>query len=195
MARKQGNEPAARPSRGPGRVLAAVRGRLPRAVGWLGGLASAVGWRLWAVARGEAAERLGRLAAITVTLAVLVAVLYEHGDVPTAAARPAAADPRVAAAPATPGRAEARPGRRAAPGGDRGATGERPVRRAAKPAQVAAAWYAARHRLPARRVRPLQQDRLSARRVRVLVLADAGNGHLRTALVEVRLGPSGWEVR
>jgi hypothetical protein len=44
-------------------------------------------------------------------------------------------------------------------------------------------------------VRPLQQDRLSARRVRVLVLADAGNGHLRTALVEVRLGPSGWEVR
>jgi hypothetical protein len=31
--------------------------------------------------------------------------------------------------------------------------------------------------------------------VRVLVLADAGNGHLRTALVEVRLGPSGWEVR
>ena len=69
------------------------------------------------------------------------------------------------------------------------------VKRPAKPAEVAAAWYAARHKLPRNRVRPLQQDRVSARQVRVLVLAEAGNGKLRTALVRVRLGPGGWEVR
>ena len=44
-------------------------------------------------------------------------------------------------------------------------------------------------------MRPLQQDRLSARQVRVLVLAEAAPGRLRTALVRVRLGPSGREVR
>ena len=84
-------------------------------------------------------------------------------------------------------------GGRAAPG----AAGERPVKvkRSAKPAEVAAAWYAARHKLPRSRVRPLQQDRLSASQVRVLVLAEAGNGKLRTALVRVRLGPGGWEVQ
>ncbi|HET6751356.1 MAG TPA: hypothetical protein VFL71_19055, partial [Actinomycetes bacterium] len=60
---------------------------------------------------------------------------------------------------------------------------------------VAAAWYAARHGLPRNRVRALQQDRLSARRVRVLVLADAGKDRLRTGLVQLRLGPDGWEVR
>jgi hypothetical protein len=71
----------------------------------------------------------------------------------------------------------------------------RPVKRSATPAEVAAAWYAARHKLPRGRVRPLQQDRLSASQVRVLVLAEAGHGRLRTALVRVRLGAGGWEVR
>jgi hypothetical protein len=68
------------------------------------------------------------------------------------------------------------------------------VQRSAKPAEVAAAWYAARHNLPRSRVRPLQQDRIAAGQVRVLVLAEASHGRLRTALVRVRRGPSGWEV-
>jgi len=49
--------------------------------------------------------------------------------------------------------------------------------------------------VPRARVKPLQQDRLSAREVRVLVLADHGRGRLRTALVRLRLGPDGWSVR
>ena len=50
-------------------------------------------------------------------------------------------------------------------------------------------------RLRPEQVRPLQLQRLGAGRVRVLVLADAGKDRLRTGLVHVRLGPSGWEVR
>jgi hypothetical protein len=64
-----------------------------------------------------------------------------------------------------------------------------------RPGAVAADWYAARHGVARARVKPLQQDRLSAREVRVLVLADHGRGRLRTALVRVRLGPDGWRVR
>jgi hypothetical protein len=178
-----------------GRLGAASAGRRTLAAGRRA--AAAAGRRGLAVARGETARRLGRLAALTLALAVLVVVLYEHGDVPSAAARPAAGDPRAATAPQGPGRAATRP--RAAPrppaaADGRAGAGERTVR-PAKPAEVAAAWYAARHGLPRNRVRALQQDRLSARRARVLVLADAGKGRLRTALVHVRLGPSGWEVR
>jgi hypothetical protein len=64
-----------------------------------------------------------------------------------------------------------------------------------RPAAVAAAWYAARNGVPRARVKPLQQDRLSATEVRVLVLADHGHGRLRTALVRLRHGPDGWRVR
>jgi hypothetical protein len=191
------------------------RGEIPARLAALGGrlitAAAAAGRRALVAARGETAGRLGRLAALTVALAVLVVVLYDHGDVPRAAARgspgraraPAAGDPGPAGAAAGPEasgrdatRADAgRPRAAAPPGrGDPGA-GVRPVKRPATPAEVAAAWYAARQRLPRNRVRPLQQDRLSARLIRVLVLAEAGNGRLRTALVRVRLGPSGWEVR
>jgi hypothetical protein len=206
-----------------------IPARLARLRGRLGAAAAAAGRRALVAAHGETARRLGRLAALTVALAVLVVVLYDHGDVPSAAARGQAAGPAgppAAADSAAPGRAgpaaadSAAPGRRGPgdsgsasgqtrPGGGRGdaaaaggraasgAAGERPVKvkRPAKPAEVAAAWYAARHKLPRSRVRPLQQDRLSASQVRVLVLAEAANGRLRTALVRVRLGPGGWEVR
>jgi hypothetical protein len=220
---------ATRPGRG---IRARLRGRLGGAVGVAravaaavgagAGAATAAGRRALVAARGETARRLGRLAALTVVLAALVMVLYDHGDVPTAAARgaaglavgPAAAPGGPAAASggtaagrkasgesARPAGAQARPaagradagaaGRQAAPG----AAGERPVKRSAKPAEVAAAWYAARHNLPRSRVRPLQQDRIAAGQVRVLVLAEASGGRLRTALVRVQRGPSGWEVR
>src|SRR4029453_15919452 len=45
-----------------------------------------------------------------------------------------------------------------------------------RPAAVAADWYAARHGVARARVKPLQQDRLSAREGRVLVLAAPGRG-------------------
>jgi len=189
-----------------------IPARLARLRGRLGAAASAAGRRVLVAARGETARRLGRLATLTVALAVLVVVLYDHGDVPTASASsapggargPAAGQPGPATAPAgpeAPGRTRTRPDagrpRAAAPAGraKAGAAGELRVKRPAKPAEVAAAWYADRHKLPRSRVRPLQQDRLSARQVRVLVLAEAAHGRLRTALVRVRLGPSGWEVR
>ena len=64
-----------------------------------------------------------------------------------------------------------------------------------RPAAVAAAWYAARHGVPRAKVKPLQQDRLSAKEVRVLVLADHGHGRLRTELVRLRHGADGWSAR
>jgi hypothetical protein len=219
------------------RSRAGIQARLVRLRGRLGAAAEAAGRRALVTARGETAQRLGRLAALTLALAVLVVVLYDHGDVPTAGGRGAAAAAGDQAGPAAPagagsaaapgGAGQAAPGRegpaagRAGPGdggsgadptrpgagqgeaataGGRaaGTAGERPpakVKRPAKPAEVATAWYAARHKLPRSRVRPLQQDRVSARQVRVLVLAEGANGRLRTALVRVRLGPGGWEVR
>jgi hypothetical protein len=201
-----------------GAAAGAARAAAVAAAGAGVGAAAAAGRRTLAAARGETARRLGRLAALTVVLAVLVMVLYDHADVPTAAARAAtglaAGQARPAAAPGGPaagqkaaGDAGPPAGAQARPGGGRadaaaaggraapGAVGERPVNRSAKPAEVAAAWYAARHHLPRNRVRPLQQDRIAAGQVRVLVLAEASGGRLRTALVRVTRGPSGWEVR
>jgi hypothetical protein len=223
--------------------MAGARGEIParlaRLRGRLEAAAAAAGRRALVAARGETARRLGRLATLALALAVLVVVLYDHGDVPSAAARGAAGgaggQAAAQAGSAAPGGVGSEASGREAPGaagpGDRGSAadparpgggreegaasgsrgdaatsgsrdagtaGERPpakVKRPAKPAEVAAAWYAARHRLPRSRVRPLQQDRVSARQVRVLVLAEAANGKLRTALVRVRLGPGGWEVR
>jgi hypothetical protein len=176
-------------------------------------LARAAGrWALaaarWAVAaaRSETGRRLARAVTLTVALAVLITTLYDRGEAPRAAARPAVAAPApgtpgrsATQAPATPGRAGARSRAAAARqdpgevGGLRGRT--RPATVGERPAAVAAAWYAARQGVPATKVQALQQDRLSAREVRVLVLADHGHGRLRTALVRVRRGPTGWSVR
>jgi hypothetical protein len=150
------------------------------------------GGRVLAAATGEAGQRLARAVGLTVALAVLVTTLYDRAEAPTAAAQPALRAAGGAGA-AAPGRAAA--GRKAPDGhgGLRGRDRVAPV--GERPAAVAAAWYAARHGLPAARVKPLQQDRRSAREVRVLVLADLGGGRLRTALVRLRLGPDGWSVR
>ena len=153
------------------------------------------GRRALAAATGEAGRRLARAVALTVVLAVLVAALYDRGEVPVAAAQPAVTGP----AGATNGPADrARGGtaRRADPGSLGGLRGrDRPAPVGERPAVVAAAWYAARQGVPRAKVKPLQQDRLSPREVRVLVLADHGRGRLRTALVRVRLGRDGWSVR
>jgi hypothetical protein len=155
-------------------AAAAVAGRLGRA-------ATAGARAALAAVRSETGRRLGRAAALVLVLAALVVGLYDHADVPTASARPAVGDSVAGGGRARADEAGERPGRRA-------------VRPSGRPAEVAVAWYAASQRLPRARVRALQQDRLSAREVRVLVLADAGRGRLRTALVRVRLGADGWRV-
>ncbi|HEY6706357.1 MAG TPA: hypothetical protein VJB61_02040 [Actinomycetota bacterium] len=145
-----------------------------------------------AAATGETGRRVARAVGLTVVLAVLVSTLYDHGEAPRAAAAPAVVTP-AAGAGAGPGLQKVRRKALVQPGGLRGrdratAVGERP-------AAVAADWYAARYGVARARVKPLQQDRLSAREVRVLVMADHGRGRLQTALVRVRKGPDGWRVR
>jgi hypothetical protein len=164
------------------------------ALAGLAALAGALGRRALATATGETGQRLARAVALTVALAVLVGALYDRGEAPSAAAQPALG------APAGPGPVDGAgaggrgaAGRRADPGGLRGRARPSPV--GERPAAVAAAWYATRNGVPRAKVKPLQQDRLSAREVRVLVLADLGHGRLRTALVRVRRGPDGWSVR
>jgi hypothetical protein len=157
-------------------------------------LARAAGRWALAAARSETGRRLARAAALTVALAVVISTLYDRGEAPRAAARPALAAP--AAGPAAGAAARAGPAHRKAPGEVGGLRGRaRAPRVGERPAAAAAAWYAARQGVPAAKVQALQQDRLSAREVRVLVLADLGHGRLRTALVRVRLGPAGWSVR
>jgi hypothetical protein len=149
-----------------------------------------------AALRGELARRLYRLAVVAVALGVAVVLLYQHDESPSALARTVQA---ASAAPSTPATRPSPPTTGATAATP--ATPERPARsaarpaRPAKPAEVAAAWYAARQHLGARQVRPLQQDKLSNREVRVLVLADRGNGRLDTALVTVRRDAQGrWSV-
>lgn len=149
-------------------------------------------------ARADLARRLSRLAVVAVVLAATVVLLYEHGDTVALerAAQPAAAAVATAGHPSPParegtGRARG-PGRAAAPARDEAA---RPGR-SGSPAAVAAAWYARQEGLEASLVRSLQQDRVSGRQVRVLVLADRGHGRIDTALVTVRRDAAGrWAVR
>jgi hypothetical protein len=158
----------------------------------LAALLRAGGGRVLAAATGEAGRRVARAVALTVVLAVLVAALYDRGEVPVAAAQPAMAPAGASNGPA----ARSGAARRGDPGSLGGLRGrERPAPVGERPAAVAAAWYAARQGVSRAKVKPLQQDRLSAREVRVLVLADHGRGRLRTALVRVRLGRDGWRVR
>ena len=170
-------------------------GRVQAAWASLAAVLHDAGRRALVASTGETGRRLAGAVALTVVLAVLVGTLYDRGEVPVAAAQPAVgADGGTPARPAAPARSGTAPrGDPASLGGLRGR--ERPSPVGERPAAVAAAWYAARQGVPRARVKPLQQDRLSAREVRVLVLADHGRGRLRTALVRVRLGRDGWRVR
>jgi hypothetical protein len=160
-------------------------------------LLRAAGERVLTAATGQTGRRAARAVGLTLALVVLVVALYDRGEVPSAAAEPSLRTPapgatnRAAGQPARAGNARRRDP--ADLGGLRGR--ERPARVGERPAAVAAAWYAAHHGVPRAKVKPLQQDRLSAREVRVLVLADHGRGRLRTELVRVRLGSAGWSVR
>jgi hypothetical protein len=156
-------------------------------------LAGAVGRRVLAAASGETGRRLARAATLTVLLAVLVTALYDRGEVPTAAAQQAVRPSAGNQGGSATARGTAPRKDPAEVGGLRGRSRVAPV--GERPAAVAAAWYASRNGVPRARVKPLQQDRLSATEVRVLVLADHGHGRLRTALVRLRHGSDGWRVR
>ena len=197
--RGAGSTPGPRPASRPGPPPDSGTFHFSNRTNWtllrMAAVLGAGGRRVLAAATGEAGRRVARAVAVTVVLAVLVAALYDRGEVPVAAARP----PGPAPAGPTNGpaaRAGAGTARRADPGRLGGLRGrDRPAPVGERPAAVAAAWYAARQGVPRAKVKPLQQDRLSAREVRVLVLADHGRGRLRTALVRVRLGRDGWRVR
>jgi hypothetical protein len=169
--------------------------RTNRALLRVAAMLRAGGRRVLAAATGEAGRRVARAVVLTVVLAVLVAGLYDRGEMPVAAAQPGVAVPGGATnGPAD--RARGGTARRRDPGSLGGLRGrDRPAPVGERPAAVAAAWYAARQGVARAKVKPLQQDRLSAREVRVLVLADHGRGRLKTALVRVRLGRDGWSVR
>jgi hypothetical protein len=167
----------------------AGRARWSAALAWTAANALTIGRRVLAAATGDTGRRLARAAALTVVLAVVVTALYDRGEVPTAAAQPALESP-AGGNPAGPAARRKDP---AEPGGLRGRDRVAPV--GERPAAVAAAWYAARHGVPRAKVKPLQQDRLSAKEVRVLVLADHGHGRLRTELVRLRHGADGWSAR
>jgi len=70
-----------------------------------------------------------------------------------------------------------------------------PARKATAPgpADVAAAWWAARQKVAIDKVRSLQQRRVSATETQVLVVAEV-SGSMPSRYVTVRKGPSGWRV-
>jgi hypothetical protein len=155
-------------------VVVAPGGEGARAAAWL----LALPMRL-------AASPLGRrlLAAVVLGVVVVATVgyLYDSAD-PVGAAgsfRPAGLAVEGQATPAA-GRQNAAAPARPAP--------------AAGPAEVAAAWFAARQHLAVDKVRPLQQRRLSATETQVLVIAEAAGSRMPSQYVTVRKGPSGWKV-
>lgn len=177
------------------KALRAARQRVLVVLAWATAATLALGRRVLAAITGEVGRRLAQAVGLTVVLAVVVTALYDRGEVPTAAAQQAVQAPSGGSqgGSAARGGASARRKDPATLGGLRGR--DRVARAGEKPAAVAAAWYAARHGVPRAKVKPLQQDRLSAKEVRVLVLADHGHGRLRTALVRLRHGADGWSVR
>jgi len=130
-----------------------------------------------------AATPVGRRLLVATVLAVVlvasVGYLYDSADRPMVAGtfRAAGLGTQAAARPA---------GRQ---------TAAAPVRakRPATAAQAAAAWWAARQDVAVDKVRALQQRRISAKEVEVLVVAEDGS-KLPSRYVTVRKGPAGWKV-
>jgi hypothetical protein len=133
-----------------------------------------------------AATPIGRRLLVAAVLAVVavaaVGYLYDSADQPAAAAAGWSAGGLAAGARAGTGDA----GRQLAAA---------PVRakRAATPAEAAAAWWAARQRVAVAKVQSLQQRKVSASEVQILVVAEAGS-RMPSRYVTVRKGPSGWKV-
>jgi hypothetical protein len=160
-----------------------LRGSRPAVVVAPGGEGVRLAALVLALPMRLAASPLGRrLLAAAVLAAVLVAAvgfLYDHADQPAAASLGPAAATRAARADAGQRRTTAPPVR---------------TRRAAAPAEAAAAWFAARQRVGLDKVRALQQRRVSPSETQVLVVADAGGARMPSQYVTVRKGGGGWRV-
>jgi hypothetical protein len=156
-------------------VVVAPGGEGARAAAWL------LSWPM-----RVAATPIGRrlLAAVVLAVVAVAAVgyLYNSADQP----REAVAFRPAGLAASTP-TGDARTARQ---------TAASPVRAkpAATAAKVAAAWFAAREGVPAGKVRPLQQRKVKANEVQVLVVAEAGGAKMSSRYVTVRNGSSGWKV-
>ena len=156
-------------------VVVAPGGEGARAAAWL------LSWPM-----RLAATPIGRRLLAAVVLAVLavscVGYLYRSADQP----REAFAFRPSGLAASTP-TGDARTARQ---------TAASPVRAksTASAGEAAAAWFAARQGVPAAKVRPLQQRKVKANEVQVLVVAEAGGASMPSRYVTVRKGPSGWKV-
>jgi hypothetical protein len=138
-------------------------------------------WLLLAPVRLLATDlgrRLATVAVLTTLFVGVMSLLYEHAEHPTANARPAASAPLRPAPPTT-----------AAP-----SPGSAAPRSATRPEAVAAAWCAKRLGVPSGRVRALGSQRLGGGRLRVLVLAQTGDGRQATVWVPLRRTRAGWTV-
>ncbi len=137
-------------------VVVAPGGEGARAAAWL------LAWPM-----RLAATPMGRRLLVAATLAVVAVVsvgyLYDSADPATAA--PAIFRPAGLAADAV------RAGRAAA--GRQSAAAPVRAKKAAGPAEVAAAWWAARQKVAVDKVQSLQQRRISATEIQVLVVAEA----------------------
>jgi hypothetical protein len=156
-------------------VVVAPGGEGARAAAWL------LAWpmRLAATPMGR---RLLVAAILAVVAVVSVGWLYDSADPATAAAtfRPAGL---TAAAPAG-----------GKPAGRQHAAAPDRAKKSSTPAEVAAAWWAARQKVAADKVQSLQQRRISATEIQVLVVAEAGGSRMPSDYVTVRKGRSGWAV-
>jgi hypothetical protein len=156
-------------------VVVAPGGEGARAAAWL------LAWpmRLAATSLGR---RLLAAVALGVVLVATVGYLYDSADPARAAGsfRPAGLAVQAKAAPAASGRQTAAAPARKAP--------------APGPAEVAAAWWAARQKVAVDQVRSLQQRRVSATETQVLVVAQGAGSQMPSGFVTVRKGPSGWKV-
>ena len=159
-------------------VVLAPGGEGARAAAWL------LAWPM-----RLAANPMGRRVLAAVALAVVVVVgvgyLYDSADPPGRAAamfRPAGLSAEGSGATKT-----AAVGRQAAASPVRG-------KRAATAAEVAATWWAARQKVAVGKVQSLQQRRVSAAEVQVLVVAEGPGSRMPSEYVTVRKGSSGWTV-
>jgi hypothetical protein len=156
-------------------VVVAPGGEGARAAAWL------LAWPM-----RLAATPMGRrlLAAVVLAVVAVAAVgyLYDSADRPREAVafRPAGLAARTPTGDATTaGQAAASPVR---------------AKPATTAAEVAAAWFAARQGVAADKVRPLQQRKVKANEVQVLVMAEAAGAKMPSRYVTVRKGDSGWTV-
>ena len=156
-------------------VVLAPGGEGARAAAWL------LAWPM-RLAATPVGRRLLAAVALAVVVVVGVGYLYDSADPPGRAAamfRPAGLSAEATRTAAV--------GRQAAASPVRG-------KRAATAAEVAAAWWASRQKVAVDKVQSLQQRRVSAAEVQVLVVAEGAGSRMPSEYVTVRKGSSGWKV-